>query len=89
MYFVYIIRNADNKLYVGISVDPEMRVKTHNTRRGAKFTKTSPDSQLLFKEPYATMSEARRREIQIKKWRREKKELLIQRHLAGLPTKRG
>lgn len=39
MYFVYMIRNTDGKLYVGISVNPERRLLTHNTKRGAYFTK--------------------------------------------------
>ncbi len=87
MYFIYIIRNAGDKLYVGISVDPEKRVQSHNTQRGALFTKAHRNFELVFKEPYTLMTVARRREIQIEKWRRAKKEFLLQRYLAGLPTK--
>ncbi len=87
MYFVYMIRNTDGKLYVGISIESEKRLRTHNARHGASFTKAHRNFELVFKEPYATMIEVRRREIQIKKWRRAKKEFLIQRYLAGLPTK--
>ena len=87
MYFVYMIKNADDTLYVGISVDPEKRLQTHNLKRGARFTKTSCNFKLAFSESYPTMAEARRREIKIKKWRRDKKEMLIERYLKELPTK--
>ena len=84
---MYMIRNADDKLYIGISVAPEKRVQVHNAQRGALFTKAHRNFELVFKEPHATMTEARRREIQIKKWRREKKEILVGRYTRGLPTK--
>ena len=87
MYFVYMIRNADDKLYIGISVAPEKRLLTHNAKRGANFTKTFHKFELVFKEPHATMGEARQRENQIKKWRRDKKERLIKRYSQGLPTR--
>ena len=77
MYFVYMIRNADDKLYVGISINPEKRLQTHNTERGAQFTKSFLNFELVFKEAHATLTDARRREIQIKKWRREKKLALV------------
>ena len=87
MYYVYIIKNAYGKLYVGITKNPNKRLHFHNTEQGALFTKTNSKFKIVFCEKYATVIEARKRETQIKKWRREKKELLIKRYGEGLPTK--
>ena len=85
MFFVYIIRNNSNKLYIGISKNPISRLNSHNTKTGAEFTK-SGRYNIVFQEEYKNLKEARQREIQIKKWRREKKNVLIKRYLSGLPT---
>ncbi|MBI4118134.1 MAG: GIY-YIG nuclease family protein [Parcubacteria group bacterium] len=87
MYFVYMMKNSINKLYVGITQNPDARARHHNEQRGAKFTKYKTDFGIVFLEKYTTLAEARKREIQIKKWRREKKENLIERYSQGLPTK--
>lgn len=86
MPFVYIIKNKAGKLYIGVSNDPNSRLKEHNTQRGSIFTK-SGNYCIVFHEEYPTLSEARKREIQIKKWRRNKKEMLIARYQQGLKTK--
>jgi len=82
-----MIKNSANKLYIGITTNPEERVTYHNQKRGAKFTKYIPNFQIVFLEKYETLAEARKREIQIKKWRREKKEILIDKFQKDLPTK--
>lgn len=87
MTFVYVAKNSIGKLYIGITVNPDNRVVYHNQKRGAKFTKYKPNYKIVFLEKYSTLAEARKREIQIKKWRRDKKELLIERYNKGLPTK--
>ena len=86
MFYIYIIKNIFGKLYVGVSENPDSRLKEHNTQRGSIFTK-SGNFKIVFKEEYKTLSEARKREIQIKKWRRDKKENLINLYNKGLPTK--
>ncbi len=87
MYFVYMIQNLYDDLYVGITANPEQRLKYHNGKRGALFTKRDAKFEIVFLEPHSTVVEARKREIQIKKWRRDKKETLIERYREGLPTK--
>jgi len=86
MYYVYLAKDKRNKLYIGITENLQKRINTHNTKQGALFTK-SGNFQMVFSEEYLTLTEARKREIQIKKWRREKKENLIKRFSQGLPTK--
>ena len=87
MYYVYIIKNDFGKFYVGITENLQSRLNYHNTKQGAQFTKGRAKFKIVFLEGYSTMAEARKREIQIKKWRRDKKETLIQRYKQGLPTK--
>lgn len=86
MHYVYMIRNISNKLYIGVSEHPTQRLKEHNTDRGSIYT-TTGEFYIVFLEEYSTLSDARKREIQLKKWRRAKKELLITRYQKGLPTK--
>ncbi|MEK9180219.1 MAG: GIY-YIG nuclease family protein [Patescibacteria group bacterium] len=86
MYFVYMAKNDFGKLYVGITENPKNRIYYHNAERGAQFTTGRAKFRIVFLEEYRILAEARRREIQIKKWRRDKKELLIGRFQKGLPT---
>ena len=87
MRFVYMIKNDFAKLYIGITDNLESRLHYHNTKQGAQFTKGKAKFKIVFSEEYPTLAEARKREIQIKKWRREKKEILIHRYSLGLLTK--
>ena len=82
-----MIRNRHDKLYVGITQDLKDRLYYHNTEQGAKFTKSKSKFYLAFSEEYETFAEARKREIQIKKWRRDKKEMLVYRFRNGFATK--
>lgn len=86
MYFIYMIKNNFNKLYIGVSKDVNQRLLNHNTRRGSVYTKTG-NFKVVFLEKYTKLSEARRREIQLKKWSRMKKEFLINKYKNNLPTK--
>lgn len=86
MYSVYMIRNSYDDLYIGVTNNPERRLKYHNEKRGAKFTKYRSDFKIVFLEKHTTITGARKREIQIKKWRRNKKDMLIERYSKGLST---
>lgn len=87
MYFVYMVKNEYNNLYIGITQNPEQRIYSHNHKQGSKFTKYKNDFRIVFLEPYSTIASARQREIQLKKWRKEKKEMLIERYKNNLETK--
>lgn len=87
MYSVYMIQNSYGDLYVGVTDNPEKRLKYHNEKRGALFTKRDSKFKIVFCEQHSSLAKTRKREIQIKKWRRDKKELLTQRYQSGLPTK--
>ena len=73
MWFVYILLCADNSLYTGYSDDPEKRFLEHKAGRGAKYTKSHKPLKIVYKEAFATKSEAMKREIEIKSWSRQTK----------------
>ena len=77
-YYVYILTCADNTLYVGSTNNLEKRVVQHNTAKaGAHYTKIRRPVMLAYSETVQTLSEALRREAEIKRWRREEKLALI------------
>ena len=83
MFYVYILRGPENHLYVGVTSNLEKRVKRHVLGDGAEFAKRNQTDKIVYTENFETCLEARRRERQIKGWRREKKENLIK---YGVPT---
>ena len=85
MYWVYMLKDVANNLYIGTTQNIEKRLAYHNDKRGALFTKHGT-FRIVFSERHTTMADARKREIQIKKWRRDKKEMLIERFVKGLTT---
>ncbi len=50
MYYVYMIKNTDNKLYVGISENISKRTYCHNTKQSALFTKNKGKFNVVFYE---------------------------------------
>jgi putative endonuclease len=78
-YNVYIVQCADGTLYTGISNNIEKRMRQHNGEiaGGAFYTRNKRPVKLVYKEEYDTHLEASRREVEIKGWRKEKKEELI------------
>lgn len=79
-YYFYIVRCKDDTLYCGSTKNIENRIKLHNSGRGSVYVRTRGGGEIIYSETYKTLAEAMRREIQIKKWAREKKEDLIQGH---------
>lgn len=86
MWFLYMIQNKCNKLYIGISQNPVQRLQHHNKRHGSTFTRFG-EFEIIFLEKHENISSARKREIQIKKWSRNKKNFLINLYQQGKETK--
>ena len=84
MYYVYILRGASNTLYVGVTENVAARIATHNQGKGAHWTKTYRGASLVYSEAHLTLGSARKREMQLKKWSRAKKEALIAGDVAQL-----
>ena len=74
---VYIIQCADETLYTGITNNVSSRVATHNTGRGAKYTKNRLPVVLVYQEEVDDKRHALRREREIKKLNRSQKNSLI------------
>ena len=74
---VYILQCSDGSLYTGITNNLELRVKTHNSGRGAKYTKNRLPVRLVYKEYTKDKSQSLRRELEIKKLSRQAKKELI------------
>jgi len=79
MYYVYMVKCADETLYTGIAKDLERRVKEHNeSDKGAKYTRVRRPVTLVYSETYPDRSTASKREYEIKKkMSREQKLALI------------
>lgn len=73
----YILRLKSGRLYVGSTTDLEKRFKDHCSGKACRTTSIDPPAALLYSEELATFSEARRREAQVKRWSRAKKEALV------------
>ena len=78
LYVTYILECVDKSFYVGCTNNLEKRIKQHNESKwGAHYTKIRRPVILKYSEEFKTLKEARRREAEIKGWRREKKQALI------------
>lgn len=78
-YYVYILSNWNNKvLYIGVTNNLERRIFEHKIKMVDGFTKKYNVSKLVYFEYFEKVDEAIKREKEIKKWRREKKNTLIE-----------
>ena len=77
-WFVYIAQARTGRLYTGITTNPEVRVVAHNTGKGSRMDRQQGPFRLVYvSSPIASKSFARKREIQIKGWKVDKKLKLI------------
>ena len=76
-WYFYIVRCRDNTLYSGSTNDLEDRVREQNRGTGAKYTRARRPVNLVYSEKCGDVSRARKREEQVKRWPKVKKELLI------------
>lgn len=67
MWFVYIVRCADDTLYTGICRDLDARVGQHNAGNGARYTRGRVPVELVYSEEAPDRSAALRREHAIKR----------------------
>jgi putative endonuclease len=75
--YCYIVECVDGTYYTGWAVNPEKRVAMHNNGRGARYTKTRRPVRLVYIEELPDRTSAMKREIAIKKMKREGKMKLI------------
>jgi len=78
-WFFYMLRCKDDSIYSGIALDVAERLKKHNNGTGARYTAVHRPAVLIYWERFNSISEAMRRETQVKKLPRNKKEQLARR----------
>jgi len=74
MYFVYILQNPKDRLYIGQTADLDARIERHNTNR-CSSTRNKGPWKLIYSEACASRSLACRRELELKS--NKNKEYLI------------
>ena len=80
-YYVYILASKRHgTLYIGVTGDLTVRTYTHAENLVDSFTKKYNVHRLVYFEVHEDIHEAILREKQIKKWRREWKINLIEKH---------
>ena len=73
-HYVYIIKTLDgykNKTYVGYSTNVKLRLKKHNTSKGAKATR-GYEWKIIYKKRFLTKSKALSFEYFLKKDRKKR-----------------
>ena len=74
---MYVVECCDKTWYTGYTTDIVRRIKTHNAKKGAKYTRIRVPVKLIYFEEFETKSEATRAESLFKKLTRSKKEEYI------------
>ena len=78
MFYTYILKCADNTLYVGSTNNLEKRLIQHNTsKNGAHYTKIRRPVTLVYSENFESYAESRAREGELKRLTRLQKLDLI------------
>jgi putative endonuclease len=77
-YYVYLLTNWNNKvIYTGVTNDLVHRIYEHKNKLVDSFTKKYNISKLVYFEETQDAIAAITREKEIKRWRREKKNNLV------------
>jgi len=88
MYYLYILKCADQTLYTGLTTNLERRVREHNSSRlGAKYTRIRRPVRLVFSKKFLNRSTAGKEEFRIKKLSRKEKLTFIK-NFANLVCKK-
>jgi len=78
-YYVYIFTNWNNTvMYIGVTNDLVRRLYEHKNKLYDGFTKKYNLNKLVYFELFFDINEVINREKEIKKWRREKKNNLVE-----------
>lgn len=73
-----MVECSDGSFYTGWTTDVKKRIRMHNARKGAKYTKSRTPVKLVYLEEADTKQQAMRREAQIKQLSRQQKKQLIE-----------
>jgi putative endonuclease len=78
-YYIYIVTNQNKTvLYIGVTNNLSRRLKEHFEGKIPGFTQLYKCRYLIYYELFQFIDQAIAREKELKSWRREKKEILIE-----------
>jgi len=69
----YVLSCSDRSLYTGVTTDVDRRVREHNDKKGAKYTRSRIPVHLLYCREMEDRSNAQKLESAFKKLSRSKK----------------
>ncbi len=75
--YIYVVECADRSFYTGYTTDIVRRIKMHNAKKGAKYTRARGPVVLVYFEEFETKREATKAESAFKKLTRMQKEQYI------------
>ena len=73
MYFVYILKCADESLYTGVTTDVARRFNEHAAGTGARYTRAHGAKRIVYTEACGDRASAQKREAAIKRLSRGEK----------------
>lgn len=79
-HYFYLARCADRSLYAGTCMNLMEREAKHNDGTGAKYTRSRRPIKFIYHEKFTTLGEARKREAEVKRWKKRVKEKLVRPH---------
>lgn len=75
--YMYILKCANAEYYTGSTNDLEKRIEQHKNGEGSNFSWRYMPVELVYYEEFSHVAAAFKREKQIQKWSRKKKEALM------------
>lgn len=72
-HYFYVLKCSDNSFYAGYTSNLLKRLSCHNSKKGAKYTRSRIPVVLYYFEIYFSKREAMQREYWFKQLSREKK----------------
>ena len=84
MWSVYIIQCRDQTLYTGITNNLTNRLEMHESGQAAKYTQGRGPFKLVYQELFENRSLSTKRESEIKKFKKEDKNKLIEGYRSSL-----
>lgn len=76
-FFCYILECADGTFYTGWTTDPRRREKQHNAGVGARYAISRRPVRIVYLEELPDKASALKRELEIKRLPRKKKQALV------------
>jgi putative endonuclease len=77
MFYFYILKCKDGTLYSGSTKDLEAREQKHNLGQGSKYVRAHGGGKIVYFERFKKWGNALRREIEVKKYPKIRKQQLV------------